>query len=184
LKKKRFERVEPQSHRDTEKIRNPKSEIRNPKKGGSDFGFKISDFLLCASVVSCSAPPLAQRKIPIVLRHYRSAPSMPTKTVSPCLAAALEYLARGWSAIPLCPPDHAGCSPAHVAGCKSAGKAPLWPWKTYQERLPSERELRIYWSRNIHCNVGVVLGSVSGLVGVDADGPDADAILRELSLGD
>jgi hypothetical protein len=109
---------------------------------------------------------------------------MQTKTIPPCLAAALEYLARGWSAIPLCPPDHAGCSPAHVAGCKSAGKAPMWPWKTYQERLPSERELRIYWSRNIHCNVGVVLGSVSGLVGIDADGPDADAILRELSFGD
>jgi hypothetical protein len=104
--------------------------------------------------------------------------------INPCLAAALEYLARGWSAIPLCPPDHDGVGVQHEEHCKKAGKTPLFPWKTYQERLPSERELRVYWNRCPRANVGVILGRVSRLVGLDIDGPDAEELLRELSAGD
>jgi hypothetical protein len=98
-----------------------------------------------------------------------------------CLEAALEYLAMGWSPIPICPPDHEGCPKPHVNTCKRPGKQPLIEWKTYQERLPSEREVRLLFSRYPSCNVGIILGSVSRLIGIDADGPEALNLLRELS---
>src|SRR5580692_10677843 len=54
----------------------------------------------------------------------------------PCLAAAIDYLKLGWSAIPLCPHDHAGVPGAHEHECKTPGKRPLWPWKdTIKPRL-------------------------------------------------
>ena len=38
--------------------------------------------------------------------------------VPPCLAAAFEYLRRGWSALPLCPADHEGVSGRHEQQCR------------------------------------------------------------------
>ena len=100
---------------------------------------------------------------------------------SPCLDAALEYLAHGWAPIPLCPPQHEGCAPGHVANCQNPGKRPLIEWQTYQQRLPTEREVRLLFARYPGCNVGIVLGAVSRLVGVDIDGPEAEALFRELA---
>ncbi|HKI32681.1 MAG TPA: bifunctional DNA primase/polymerase [Gemmataceae bacterium] len=102
---------------------------------------------------------------------------------SSCLDAALEYLARGWCAIPLCPPDHAGCSEEHVAHCPNAGAEPVIPWQTYRERLPRPMELQLFWTRYPQCNVGVVLGRVSKLVAVDLEGPEADDLLAQLLPG-
>jgi hypothetical protein len=98
----------------------------------------------------------------------------------PCLEAALSYLARGWAAVPLCPPDHAGCPEEHVASCASPGAEPVFPWDDYRERLPRRTELLLYWSRIPGCNVGVVLGRVSRLVAVDIEGPEADDLLAQL----
>ncbi len=98
----------------------------------------------------------------------------------PCLDAALEYLARGWSAIPLCPPDHAGCSEEHVAHCANPGAEPVIAWQAYRERLPRPLELQLFWTRNPHCNVGIVLGRVSKLVAFDLEGPEADDLLARL----
>ncbi len=100
-----------------------------------------------------------------------------------CLAAALDYLARGWSAIPLCPPDHAGVHPDHLGRCQSPGKAPLGSWADYQRRLASPKELRLGWARNPRCNVGVVLGPVSGLLGVDIDSLAGAELLEKLAGG-
>jgi putative DNA primase/helicase len=102
----------------------------------------------------------------------------------PCLAAALDYLARGWSALPLCPADHARVGAEHTRHCRSPGKRPLGTWKMYQECLAAPDALRMLWTRHERCNVGVVLGRVSGLVGVDLDGPEGEELLRELSGGD
>jgi hypothetical protein len=96
----------------------------------------------------------------------------------------LDYLSRGWSALPLCPPDHAGLAADHAERCGSPGKCPLGAWKRFQERLPSPKALRDVWGRFPNCNVGIVLGAVSRLVGLDVDGPQAEAVLRELSAGD
>lgn len=98
----------------------------------------------------------------------------------PCLDAALTYLARGWCPIPLCPPDHAGCPEEHAALCPRPGEEPVVPWQAYQERLPRPTELHLFWTRNPHCNVGVVLGRVSRLVAFDLDGPEADDLLARL----
>jgi len=99
----------------------------------------------------------------------------------PCLAAALDYLQRGWSAIPLCPADHAGCTEQHTASCQRPGKTPPWQWKEYQDRLPRASELRLYWTRNPHCNVGITLGPVSGLLGIDLDDEQGITLWNEWS---
>lgn len=104
--------------------------------------------------------------------------------IQPCLAAAIEYLARGWSVIPLCPPDHQRMSGHHETSCKSPGKAPLLPWEDYQRRLPRAAEVRLWWDRWPGANVGVCLGPVSGLLGVDIDGPEGEALLIELIGGE
>ena len=99
-----------------------------------------------------------------------------------CLAAALEALARGWSVLALCPPDH-DIANWHTKACKSPGKAPWHKWKQMQERLPTEAEVRDWWRNVPTSNVGLALGEISGLVRVDVDGPGGEAKLAELSEG-
>jgi hypothetical protein len=101
-----------------------------------------------------------------------------------CLAAALDYAGRGWAALPLCPPDHVGVGRKHGAGCTSPGKAPLVQWKEHQTRAPTETELRSWWHAWPNANVGIAMGPVSGLVGVDSDGEAGEARLQEMSGGD
>lgn len=72
---------------------------------------------------------------------------------SPMLKAALEYLERGWSVIPVVP----------------QGKRPAIPWTAYQNRLPTEDEVRRWWAEIPNANVGIVTGKVSGIVVVDID---------------
>src|SRR3954454_18924017 len=95
---------------------------------------------------------------------------MQLKPVNALLAAALSYLGRGWSVIPLCPPDHKLNLSEHKRTCKRPGKAPIGEWEQYQETLPRERDLRLAWTRHPSCNIGVCLGPVSGLIGLDIDG--------------
>jgi hypothetical protein len=111
-------------------------------------------------------------------------PAASSLALSVCLAAALDYLRRGWSIIPLCPADHCGVDPAHQRLCHAPGETPLWPWKPYQDRLPSERELRLFWNRNDPANVGLVPGPVSGLVAIVLEGQEAQEQVQSLSGGD
>jgi hypothetical protein len=101
-----------------------------------------------------------------------------------CLAAALKYLARGWSALADCPPDHAGVGKAHEESCANPGKVPWGPWKVFQARLPTEAELRRKWRDNPYLNVGIALGGITKLVGLDIDGAAGEELLRRLSGGD
>ncbi len=80
----------------------------------------------------------------------------------PCLAAALDYLQRGWSPIPL------------------YGKKPAEAWDHWQERRPSEDDLRTAWSRHPGANVGICLGPVSGPIALDIDGLEALELAEEL----
>ena len=108
---------------------------------------------------------------------------MTNPNIIPCLAAALDYLARGWSVVPLCPPDHDNVGPAHEERCESPGKAPIVSWTDYQRRRATERELRVYWNRCPKANVGVILGKVSSLIGIDVDGHVGETLLRDLFPG-
>jgi Bifunctional DNA primase/polymerase, N-terminal/AAA domain len=103
------------------------------------------------------------------------------KPAPDCLRAAHDYLNRGWSALPLCPADHADIEAEHKLICATPGETPLWPWRAYQERLPSERVLSIYWNRNPLANVGIALGPVSGLLAVIVQSPDGESTRRRLA---
>lgn len=70
-----------------------------------------------------------------------------------CEQAALDYLARGWSVIPV----------------REKAKRPAGPWKAYQEKYVSEKTLREWYSRSPGYNVAIVTGKLSALVVVDVD---------------
>lgn len=115
-----------------------------------------------------------------------------TVETEPCaLAPALEYLARGWSVLPLCPAFHVGVGKAH-RGCDHPGKRPFFPnrepgkqgdWKEFQSRLATEDEVRGWFDANPYLNVGMALGPVSQLVGIDIDDEEGEDLLREFSGG-
>src|SRR5262249_25469779 len=75
-----------------------------------------------------------------------------------CLAAALDYLARAWPVLSLCPPDHVGVRLVGHTHCDSPGKAPWHRWAEYQSHLPTEDEVREWWRRLAGCNLGLALG--------------------------
>jgi putative DNA primase/helicase len=101
-----------------------------------------------------------------------------------CLEHAMRYRAElGWSILAICPPDHMSVGEKHAQHCKSPGKAPWGKWKEFQDRLPTEDEIRRKWSDNPTLNVGVALGPVSGIIRVDVDGPAGESRLLELSGG-
>ena len=100
-------------------------------------------------------------------------------------SAACHYLSRSWSTLPLCPPDHAlPLSNLHLVTCRSQGKAPIGPWKHLQETLLTEESLRLAWDANEHLNVGVIMGPVSRLVGIDVDDQEGEILLAVLGNND
>jgi hypothetical protein len=72
---------------------------------------------------------------------------------------ALRYAAHGWSVIPIEP----------------RGKRPLVSWLEFQQRPATRAEIEGWYRRWPDANVGVVTGSVSGLVVVDVDDRDGGA---------
>ena len=81
------------------------------------------------------------------------------------MLAALDYLRRGWSVIPI----------------TSQGKRPLIPWRDYQDRLATDAEVRAWFRRWPAANLAIVTGAVSGLVVLDVDtGHGGSVSLRAL----
>lgn len=86
-------------------------------------------------------------------------------TMSPMEQAASDYLARGWSVIPM----------------REKAKRPALAWKAYQSKCASEKTLHGWFRRCPDCNVGIVTGALSGLVVLDVDPRHGGAVsLREL----
>jgi hypothetical protein len=107
------------------------------------------------------------------------------------LASALAYLDLGLSVIPLCPAFHVGVGKAH-RGCGSPGKRPFFPnrqngsqgdWKEFQSRRATADEVREWFDANPYLNLGVALGPVSNLVGIDIDDEEGEELLREFTGG-
>ena len=89
----------------------------------------------------------------------------PRADTTRALDAALGYLDRGWSVIPVQP----------------RGKRPLVPWLEFQQRSPSSQEVREWWARWPDANVAVVTGALSRVVVLDVDvGPGGRENLAHL----
>jgi hypothetical protein len=103
-----------------------------------------------------------------------------------CLQAALKYLALGLSSLALCPSDHVGVGAAsrkHSKSCQSPGKRPWHTWSEFQDRLPTEDEVRHWWALVPNSNVGIALGPVSKAIRIDVDSAAAEFKLQTLSGG-
>ncbi len=67
--------------------------------------------------------------------------------------AAIDYLKRGWSVIPVRP----------------RSKTPLLRWQEFQHRLATEAELAEWFATWPQANIAIVTGSISGLAVLDID---------------
>jgi hypothetical protein len=85
--------------------------------------------------------------------------------LAPVALAALDYLRRGWSVIPI------------IRG----GKRPLTRWRDYQDRRATPDEVYAWFRRWPDANVAIVTGAISGLVVLDVDaGHGGSASLQTL----
>jgi hypothetical protein len=91
---------------------------------------------------------------------YDAGPA-PAEAVPAGLRAALAYLRRGFSVVPQLP----------------GAKHPCVQWKAFQERLPTENELRGWFRHWPQAGLAVILGPVSNLLALDVDGPEAHEAL-------
>lgn len=101
-----------------------------------------------------------------------------------CLDAGEGYLARGWNPVALCPPSHCGVPSRHRASCRKPGKAPLYAWSHLHDEVQTLSRLRWEFQRHPNANLGVVLGPVSNLVGVDCDDEASFAAVEAMLGGD
>jgi len=83
----------------------------------------------------------------------KSAKAKGPALVNQSAAAAVEYLSRGWSVLPIRPRE----------------KRPLIRWQYLQGARPSEADLTDWFQKWPNANVGVVTGEISNLVVLDID---------------
>jgi Bifunctional DNA primase/polymerase, N-terminal. len=97
--------------------------------------------------------------------------------------AMKAYVKLGWHVIPLCSHDHSGMSEYHCKSCSKPGKTPLirdWPNTPVPDDVTIDE-----WARQWpYMNVGLVLGSRTGIVAIDVDGEYGEDLLQEWSEGD
>lgn len=84
----------------------------------------------------------------LVAGSYPAGTPMPSN-----MEAALQYLERGWSVFPL-----------------HDKRRPCVDWKKYQAERPTREQLVEWWTQWPDAMIAVALGSVSGIIRVDADG--------------
>lgn len=102
--------------------------------------------------------------------------------MSEMLDAALIYLSMGWCVYPVHSVDpESGFCTCGRKDCPAPGKHPIGRWADFQNRLPTEREVEL-WFSSMDCNIGTVTGRVSGIVVVDVDGGQGQETLKGLTL--
>lgn len=97
---------------------------------------------------------------------------------APMLQYALDYLHAELPIFPVCSPLMAGHQHwqperKRMEPCVNPGKTPLVRWRGYQLDLPSEDDVRIWWSQWPQANIGMATGELSGVLVLDADGTEA-----------
>ena len=89
------------------------------------------------------------------------------------LDAALGYLAQGWPVFPVkIFRDHTG----------KLQKKPHVPWGQLQKALPTEGQVRDWWTRWPNAGIGLALGPLANLVRSDADSGTAVTMAHEAGL--
>lgn len=73
--------------------------------------------------------------------------------INPCYQAALAYLAKGFSVIPIMRGD----------------KKPCIKWQLFQKQLPSIDEVNNWFKTFPDAQVGIVTGKISNLIVIDID---------------
>jgi hypothetical protein len=101
-----------------------------------------------------------------------------TAAPNPCYAAALAYAAQRWAVIPLYGVVDGRCA-CGEGDCHSPAKHPLTSRGLHDASRDSEL-ITEWWQRWPGANVGILTGSVSGLVVLDVDGDTGAQSLREL----
>lgn len=81
---------------------------------------------------------------------------------------AEEYRGRGWSVVPVHSVGPRGCNCGR-RDCHSPGKHPRVAWSQAAEEPADVLQIEAWWKQWPDANVGVVTGSVSGIVVVDVD---------------
>ena len=79
------------------------------------------------------------------------------------LQAALHYLDKGFSVIPIRP-----------------DKKPFIQWQDFQKRRATDEEIRAWWTKWPMANVGIVTGEISGIFVIDCDNEEAYNKIQEL----
>lgn len=78
---------------------------------------------------------------------------------------ALYYLSLGWCVLPI----------------KKGAKEPSVRWKAYQEKLPTEKQVKAWWTQFPKANIAVLAGKVSGLYMLDVDSDQGRQEIETLS---
>jgi len=119
------------------------------------------------AVPLASGKPLAATLATLPARHSTAAPPSP----STLLTAARAYLARGWSLLPLEPRDKRP-APSLLPLAYDAHKGrDVATWRPFQAAPPSMAAVEGWLAKG--AGIGIVTGSVSGILAIDADGPSA-----------
>jgi len=84
------------------------------------------------------------------------------------LDAALTYIGLGWNVIPLKPKDK---------------KPLLSSWREWQNKKVTEDIVKQWWQRYPAANVGILTGTISGIVVLDVDGEAGRQSLSQIAKG-
>ena len=83
------------------------------------------------------------------------------------LETVLQYARQGWSVIPV----------------EAKGKKPLIDsWKPNQDERASEEQIIAWWTRWPDANIGIVTGSISGIIVLDVDGEEGQKTIKTSGL--
>jgi hypothetical protein len=63
-------------------------------------------------------------------------------------------------------------------------KKPLVSWLPYQQQRASEEEIKAWWAKYPHANIGIVTGKISGITVLDCDSTEAIEAFSEHYKGD
>jgi hypothetical protein len=127
-----------------------------------DFGFSTeSDLMISIASVNSLTTIILRGMSALMIES----PLIVTQTIE---QAALDYLKRHWSVIPV----------------RARDKRPTTRWLEFQHRHPGRSEVQDWFRRWPASNVGIVTGAISGLVVLDIDArhggvESLDALIQE-----